>query len=78
MISRPREPAAERSASNYRDVILERRLQRALVRLNPSLPTEALEDAFRRLMRADAPTLIERNRAMHRMLVDGVTVGGTA
>src|SRR5437899_11641125 len=68
------EPAAERGDPNYRDVVLERRLRQALVRLNPDLPYEALEDAFRKLTRADAPSLVERNRAVHRMLVDGVTV----
>lgn len=67
-------PAAERRDPNYRDVVLERRLRNALLRLNPNLPAEALEDAFRKLTRTDAPSLIERNRAMHRMLVDGVTV----
>lgn len=65
---------AERSDPNYRDVVLEERLHQALVRLNPELPLEALEDAFRRLTRTDAPSLLERNRAVHRMLVDGVTV----
>lgn len=38
------------------------------------LPPEALEDAYRKLTRIDAPSLVERNRAMHRMLVDGITV----
>ena len=68
------EPGAERSDPNYRDVVLERRLRQALVRLNPDLPPEALEDAYRKLTRVDAPSLVERNRAVHRMLVDGVTV----
>src|SRR5438876_598096 len=68
------EPAAERSDPNYRDVVLERRLRQALVRLNPDLPAEALEDAFRKLTRADAPLLVERNRTVHHLLVDGVTV----
>jgi len=68
------EPGAERSDPNYRDVVLERRLRQALVRLNPDLPPEALEDAYRKLTRADAPSLVERNRAAHRLLVDGVTV----
>ncbi len=68
------ELAAERSDPNYRDVVLERRLRQALLLLNPDLPTEALEDAFRKLMRADAPSLVERNRTIHHMLVDGVTV----
>jgi type I restriction enzyme R subunit len=68
------ERAAERGDPNYRDVVLEGRLRQALKRLNPDLPLEALEDAYRKLTRADAPTLVERNRAVHRMLVDGVTV----
>ncbi|MET4219535.1 type I restriction enzyme R subunit [Bradyrhizobium sp. LB14.3] len=68
------EPAAERSDSGYRDVVLERRLRAALARLNPDLPPDALEDAHRKLMRLDAPSLIDRNRAVHRMLVDGITV----
>ena len=68
------ELGAERSDPNYRDVVLERRLHQALEHLNPDLPTDALEDACRKLIRSDAPSLIERNRAVHRMLVNGVTV----
>lgn len=68
------ESAAERSDTNYRDVVLDGRLRQALARLNPDLPTEALEDAYRKLTRTDAPSLLERNRAVHRMLMDSVTV----
>jgi type I restriction enzyme, R subunit len=68
------ESDAERSEPNFRDVVLDRRLRDALFRLNPSMPAEAIEDAHRKLTRADGPSLIERNRALHRMLVDGVTV----
>ena len=67
-------PGAERSDPGYRDVVLERRLRDALLRLNSNLPAEALDDAFRRLTRTDAPSVVERNRAVHRLLVDGVTV----
>src|SRR5450759_3232233 len=67
-------PGAERADPGYRDVVLEWRLREALVRLNPDLPPEALDDAYRKLTRVDAPSLIERNRTLHRMLVDGVTV----
>lgn len=66
--------AKERDGSSYRDVILDARLRSALARLNPDLPDEALEDARRKLARLDAPSLIERNRAVHRMLVDGISV----
>ena len=54
-------PGAERSDPNYRDVVLERRLRQALVGLNPDLPAEALDDAFRKLTRADAPSLVEQH-----------------
>ncbi|MGE3578211.1 MAG: type I restriction endonuclease subunit R [Vicinamibacterales bacterium] len=68
------EPGAERSDPNYRDVVLEGRLRQALARLNPDLPAEALDDAWRKLARVDAPSLLEKNRAVHRLFVDGVTV----
>ncbi len=59
---------------DYGQVTLEDRLRGALVRLNPTLPIEAVEDSLRRLTRPEGPTLETRNRAFHRMLVDGVTV----
>ena len=68
----PGELVAERE--DYDEIVLERRLRDAIVRLNPDLPPEALEEAFRKLTRAEAPTLVARNRAVHLMLVDGVTV----
>ena len=67
-------PNAERIDPNYRDVLLEGRLRNALLQLNPELPSDAIEDAFRKLTRSDASSLIERTRAIHKMLVDGVTV----
>ncbi len=60
--------------ANYGVVILERRLHEALARLNPELPIEALDEAFRKLTRPEGSTLEIRNRAFHRMLVRGVTV----
>lgn len=59
---------------DFGEVILEQRLRDALARLNPALPAEALEDAFRKLTRPDGAELMVRNRALHLMLVDGVTV----
>ena len=68
------EPTAERTDPNYRDVVLEGRLHQALSHLNPDLPPEALDDAYRKLTRTDAASLLAHNRVVHRMLVDGVTV----
>ncbi len=55
-------------------MVLAQRLRDALARLNPALPAEALDDAFRKLTRPEGADLIVRNRALHRLLVDGVTV----
>jgi type I restriction enzyme, R subunit len=66
--------SAERTDPTYRDVILEGRLRLALTRLNPALPPDAIDDAFKKILRVDAPSLIERNRAVHLMFVDGITV----
>jgi type I restriction enzyme R subunit len=60
--------------STYGDVVLEGPLRSALLRLNRDLPDAALDDAWRKLTRPEGPTLAHRNRAMHRMLTDGVTV----
>ena len=68
----PDTPAAERA--DYGQVVLERRLRDALARLNPDLPPEAIDDSFRKLTRPEGPTLETRNRAFHRMIVDGVTI----
>jgi type I restriction enzyme R subunit len=68
----PGELKAERA--DYGQVVLENRLRQALSRLNQKLPAQAIEDAFRKLMRPEGPTLEARNRALHRLLADGVTV----
>jgi type I restriction enzyme R subunit len=68
----PDMPAAERT--DFGEVVLAQRLRDALARLNRDLPAETLEDAFRKLTRPDGAELIQRNRALHRLLVDGVTV----
>ena len=68
----PGAPDAERA--DYGEVVLERRLRGALARLNPDLPDEALDDAFRKLIRPEGATLEVRNRAFHRLLTDGVAV----
>ena len=68
----PGSPGAERD--DYGEVVLERRLWDALAAINPSLPSSALDDACRRLTRPQGATLEARNRAFHRMLVNGVEI----
>ncbi|AUN94145.1 type I restriction endonuclease subunit R [Pseudazoarcus pumilus] len=62
----------ERAA--YDEVVLTARLAAAVSRLNPSLPSEAQADAIRRLTQSELPTLLEENRRIHRLLIEGADV----
>src|SRR5438132_4848172 len=68
----PGEIAAERKS--FSDVVLIGRLHDAIARLNPAVPSDAREEALRKVLRHDAPSLTANNRAFHRMLRDGVPV----
>lgn len=68
----PGEPAAERIS--FADVILEARLRHAIHSLNPRVPSDAHEEALRKVLRVASPSLVHANRAFHRMLRDGVEV----
>ena len=70
----PGELLSERTSYSY--VILKNRLRSALAKINPSIPAEAIEDAFRKLTRAvhESPLLSANNHRFHRMLTDGVDV----
>ncbi len=68
----PDEPACERAS--YADVVLVGRLDEALRRLNPHLGENAIREARRVVLLADAPTLLENNRRFHRLLRDGVEI----
>ena len=59
---------------SYEEVVLVGRLQEALERLNPKIPTEALEEALRKSTRPEGPSLVANNRMFHRMLTDGIDV----
>ena len=59
---------------SYDQVILEGRLKQAIQRLNPHIPADAQEDAFRKVIHPQSPSLVENNQMFHGMLVDGVPV----
>ena len=59
---------------DFSQTVLEPRLRDALTALNPSLPADALDDAFRKLTRPEGASLEVRNRNFHRMLVNGVEI----
>ena len=59
---------------DYSQVVFEDRLRDALARLNPKLPDDALDSAYRKLTQPEGSSLETRNRAFHRMLIWGVEV----
>lgn len=68
----PGEPQAQRDTAY--DVLLEIRLRDAVGRLNPDLPQSALDEAVRQISHAHSGSLLQANRAFHKMLVRGVEV----
>ncbi|WP_152050799.1 type I restriction endonuclease subunit R [Tautonia marina] len=68
----PGEPGAERDS--YADVVLEGRFRASLARINPGIPATAIDEAARKVLRTETPSLVENNRRFHRMLTEGVDV----
>ena len=68
----PGELLAERAG--FDAVVLEKRLRLSLAKLNPNLPSEALDDAAKKLLQSEHASLIENNRRFHGLLVNGVPV----
>ena len=58
----------------FGEVVLEGRLREAIRWLNPEVPSEAQEEALRKVVRVGSPSLMQSNREFHRMLRDGVAV----
>jgi len=68
----PDGPNPERSS--YGDVFLIDRFREALRKLNPHLPAETLEEVLRKVQQTEKPSLVEENRRLHRILVEGLDV----
>jgi len=68
----PEQAAAERS--DYREVVLAARLREALSRLNPSLPNDALDEAFKALLRPESQFVMTENWRAYQLITQGVPV----
>ena len=60
--------------ASYEKVLLKDKLREAIDRLNPDIPAEAREEAFRQICRIPSNHLIEDNEIFHQMLTKGVNV----
>ncbi len=63
-----------REREDYSDVILNDKIKDALTRINPKMPDDALEDAFRQLTIPQSPSLIMNNKSFQKMITDGIDV----
>lgn len=64
-------PSKERELT---DPLLQVRLHAAIERINPQIPAAAREEAFKKVLRATALTVIDSSEAFHYLLTDGVDV----
>lgn len=66
-------PESEQRDS-YQDVVLSKHLQSALSKLNPTLPKTAIDEALHLLKKPQYTSLMQNNRAFHKMLLQGISV----
>ncbi|MDD4910112.1 MAG: type I restriction endonuclease subunit R [Candidatus Omnitrophica bacterium] len=68
-------PDGERpERKDYSEVVLIDRLQDAIQKINSSIPDEAKDEAIKKLLRLESPSLVVNNQHFHKMLVEGVDV----
>jgi type I restriction enzyme R subunit len=68
----PDGPSPERPS--YGDAVLIPRLERLVSQINPAVPADAIEMALRKVLSSDSANLVEENRRIHKLIVDGVDV----
>ncbi|MEZ5195778.1 MAG: type I restriction endonuclease [Bacteroidales bacterium] len=60
--------------TSYEEVLLTERLQNAIRRINPKVPADSQEEAFKEIQRINSPELLANNESFHRMLTEGINV----
>ena len=68
------EPESDGERESYHGTFLVRRLKAAVQRLNPKAPPDAVDSAVNALRDGVLHELIQENRRLHRLMVDGVPV----
>ncbi|HOS15561.1 MAG TPA: type I restriction endonuclease [Bacteroidales bacterium] len=58
----------------YEQILLIERLQKAVKRINKSIPADAQAEAIKEIQRIASPELLANNEAFHRLLTEGIPV----
>ena len=59
---------------NFRQVILEERLRSALIRINPDIPNQTIQNSIPQILNPNIPGLLNCNREMHKWMTKGLKV----
>ena len=59
---------------SYGDVLLLKRLEASVDRLNPAIPPDVRAEAIKQVIATVTPSLVEENRRIHRLIAEGVDV----
>ena len=68
----PDTDAQERTT--FDQVVLIEGLQKAIERINPTIPNQSKEDALKQVLRIGTPDLLTDNETFHKMLTEGINV----
>lgn len=66
--------AAHPERESFEQVLLMGRLQRAVSRINPTVPAHAQAEAIKEVQRIASPELLANNETFHRLLTEGIPV----
>ncbi len=58
----------------FEEAVLREKLERAVVRLNPSIKEEVRNEAIKTILRIASPDTLANNEAFHRLLTEGIPV----
>ena len=65
---------APKERTSFSQVVLIKRLQNAIDRINPSILPNAKEDAFNQVLRIRSSNLLTDNETFHQMLIEGINI----
>ena len=68
------EPAGQNTLRSYQEVLLTDKVKDAIARLNPTLNTEQCDEVFRAINNLYSTSLIDDNKAFHRLLTEGINI----
>jgi len=63
---------------SFSEVVLIKRLEASVGKINPAVPKEVISQALRQVLVSETPNLVEENRRLHRLMIEGVDVENRA